>query len=110
MKMKIDEHKEIINQLRAKLTEPEDVAKLIELTEDYQKVSAEHDEAIKNCEIATKKATEYAELNNKLFLERPTIKIEGGQADQPKDEHEHAEKTSYEELEQEFMKEIGGNK
>lgn len=67
--MKLEEHTEIINNIRNAQTDVERNGYLAALMNDYKEISLERDNAIEKANNLEKENVEYAKLNNQLFLQ-----------------------------------------
>lgn len=67
--MKLEEHTEIINNIRNAQTDVERNGYLATLMNDYKEISLERDNAIEKANNLEKENVEYAKLNNQLFLQ-----------------------------------------
>ena len=67
--MKLEEHTELINNIRNAQTDVERSGYLATLMNDYKEISLERDNAIEKAANLEKENVEYAKLNNQLFLQ-----------------------------------------
>lgn len=118
--MKIEDYTVIMDKLKAKLTEPDDIALLMRLEQDYNTVLADNEKAVNDAKQQKERADKFANLNSEMWAERnqkggslKDIEAQENKDNNNNDDNTPPEHKTYgefnEALMQELLKAEGGN-